>query len=87
MKPKRTRLTGNTLYLLRKRRDWRRRAAAALHEFVTWTTGKPGREACEIEAIKAQDKVAKWYRPGRAELVLNTLHRRALAAFRNQFDS
>ena len=87
MNPKRTHLTGNTLHLLRKRREWRMRAAVALREFVTWPTGKPGREACEREAIKAQNKVAEWYRPDRAELVLNTIRRRALAAFRNQFDS
>lgn len=80
-----TRLRARTLYLLRKRRDWRKRALAATVSASSWPSGKPGLEDVKTEAIKSQQKVRDWYRGGRAELVLSAIYRRALAAFRAQF--
>lgn len=81
-----TRLRAQTLYLLRKRRDWRKRALAATVSASTWPAGKPGLEAVKTEAIKSQQKVRDWYREGgRSDVALSAIYRRALLAFQAQF--
>ncbi len=80
------RLRKGVLYRLRKRNQWRARASAALLSLATWPAGKPGRDDVEREAIKAQDKVSMWFDSRRSELVLTTLRRRAVAAFKKQFE-
>lgn len=81
------RLRKGVLYRLRKRNHWRERASAALLSFATWPAGKPGRDDVEREAVKAQDKISTWFDSRRSEVVLTTLRRRAVAAFRKQFES
>jgi hypothetical protein len=51
-------------------------------EIVTWTTGKPGKDEIETEAIKAQSKVAQWYTPRYAERALATIRRHAVDVFK-----
>jgi hypothetical protein len=50
--------------VMRKRTEWRKRAQAAAVEFVTWPTGKPGRDQAERELHKALSKVDQWFRGG-----------------------
>lgn len=67
---------------MRKRKTWRKRAVAALMEIVTFPAGAPGREAVKAEAIKAQEKLAQWYRPSRADQVLSSIRKRAVEVFK-----
>ena len=80
------RLRKGVLHRLRKRYQWRARASEALLSFATWPAGEHGRDDVEREAIKAQDKVSMWFDSRRSELVLTTLRRRAVAAFKKQFE-
>ncbi len=84
--PQKPRLNPKTLRVMRKRREWRHRALEASVAFATWPTGKPGREKIESETIKSLNKVRKWFRVPEAQIVVQAIQRRAVAAFRNQFD-
>lgn len=85
--PQKPRLRIKTRHLIRKRRDWRRRALEAATNLATWPAGKPGRQDIEAETIKSLNKVRQWFRDRQARTVINAIQRRAVAAFRNQFDS
>ena len=72
---------------MRKRRQWRRRALDAALAFASWPAGKPGREEIESETIKSLNKIREWFRAPEAQMVVHAIQRRAVAAFRNQFNS
>ncbi len=72
---------------MRKRREWRRRALDAALAFATWPAGKPGRESVEAETAKSLNKLHQWFRAPEAQVVAQAIQRRAVAAFRNQFNS
>ncbi len=85
--PQKPRLNPKTLRVMRKRREWRCRALEASVAFATWPAGKPGREEIEAETIKSLNKVRQWFRAPEAQIVVQAIQRRAVAAFRNQFNS
>jgi hypothetical protein len=85
--PQNPRLNPKTLRMMRKRREWRRRALKASVALCTWPSGKPGRQEIEAETIKSLNKVWQWFRAPKAQVVVLAIQRRAMAAFRNQFDS
>jgi len=82
--PTKPRLSPNTKRLIRKRKEWRKRALAAAVQLTTWPTGEPGREAVETEMILSLNKVNAWFREPRARLVVSVIQRRAVSAFRLQ---
>lgn len=55
--------------------------------FATWPAGKPGREEIEAETTKSLNKVRQWFRAPEAQMVVQAIQRRAVAAFSNQFHS
>ena len=69
-----------TLPLMRRRKLWRKRALQSTHQLVTWQTGKPGREACEVEVLKSLAKLEAWF-GRRASLVSQSIQRRAMRTF------
>lgn len=77
-----TRLKPGTKRLMFRRSMWRRRALESALSLATWPTGKPGREECETEVFKSINKVRNWFREPRAALVVRSIERRAVAAFR-----
>jgi len=79
------RLNTKTLRVMRKRREWRRRALDACVAFATWPAGKPGREKIGVEATKSLNKIHQWFRATKAQVVVRTIQSRAVSAFRNQF--
>lgn len=85
--PQKPRLRIKTLHLMRKRREWRCRALEAATNLATWPAGKPGRQEIEAETIKSLNKVRQWFRDRQARTVIDVIQRRAVRAFRNQFDS
>lgn len=78
-------LNPKTMHMMRKRREWRRRALDASVAFATWPSGKPGRGEIEIETSKSLNKVRQWFREPEAQIVVQAIQRRAVAAFRSQF--
>lgn len=71
------------LDVMRKRTHWRKRAQAAAIDFVTWPTGKPGRDEKERELHEALSKIDQWFRGGaRAHLVVLAIQRKAVNTFR-----
>ena len=70
--------------MMKKRREWRRRAIEAAACLVTWPTGKPGREKVEAEVNKTINKVREWFREPRSNQVISAVQRRAINTFRQQ---
>lgn len=84
--PRKVRLQTNTTRLMRKRKEWRRRALGAALSLTTWPAGKPGREEIERETIKCLGKVSEWFREHHAKLVISAIQRRAIHQYRLQFN-
>ena len=78
------RLSKNTLRLVRKRKEWRKRATSACIDLVTWPTAKPGRDEVEAEVIKSLNKIRQWFRHPRCESVIQSIQRKAVHVYRNQ---
>jgi len=70
---------------MRKRREWRRRALEAAVALAIWPAGKPGRVEIENETSKSINKISQWFRAPKAQIVIHSIQRRAVTAFRNQF--
>lgn len=84
---KRPKINPNTRRLIRKRKEWRTRALEGAIKFATYPTGMPDRDKCESRLAYALGKVRQWFRPDRANAVINAVQKRAIKAFRADMEA